>query len=35
VLQQKLSALNPAAVLQKGYAAVKQSDGTIATEPDF
>jgi len=29
VLQQKLSALNPAAVLQRGYAAVKQSDGTI------
>lgn len=30
VLQQKLSALNPAAVLQRGYAAVKQNDGTIA-----
>jgi exodeoxyribonuclease VII large subunit len=29
VLQQKLSALNPAAVLQRGYAAIKQSDGTI------
>jgi exodeoxyribonuclease VII large subunit len=30
VLQEKLSALNPAAVLQRGYAAVKQSDETIA-----
>ena len=29
VLQEKLSALNPAAVLQRGYAAVIQSDGTI------
>jgi exodeoxyribonuclease VII large subunit len=29
VLQQKLSALNPAAVLHRGYAAIKQSDGTI------
>ncbi|XZN96001.1 MAG: exodeoxyribonuclease VII large subunit [Microcoleus sp.] len=29
VLQQKLSALNPAAVLERGYAAAIQSDGTI------
>jgi exodeoxyribonuclease VII large subunit len=29
VLQQKLSALNPAAVLQRGYAAITQSNGTV------
>ncbi len=29
VLQEKLSALNPAAVLERGYAAVLQSDATI------
>ncbi|MEG4145493.1 exodeoxyribonuclease VII large subunit [Microcoleus sp. Pol12B5] len=34
VLQEKLSALNPAAVLQRGYAAVIQSDGTIVRTTD-
>lgn len=34
VLQEKLSALNPAAVLQRGYAAVKQSDGTVIRTAD-
>lgn len=34
VLQEKLSALNPAAVLQRGYAAVIQSDGTIVRKTD-
>ncbi|MEG4391394.1 exodeoxyribonuclease VII large subunit [Microcoleus sp. BROC3] len=34
VLQEKLSALNPAAVLQRGYAAVIQSDGTIVRKSD-
>ena len=34
VLQEKLSALNPAAVLQRGYAAVIQSDGTIVRQTD-
>lgn len=30
LLRQKLATLNPAAVLQRGYAVVRQSDGTIA-----
>ncbi|MGB3264696.1 MAG: exodeoxyribonuclease VII large subunit [Microcoleus sp.] len=34
VLQEKLSALNPAAVLERGYAAVIQSDGTIVRQTD-
>ncbi|MEG5162551.1 exodeoxyribonuclease VII large subunit [Microcoleus sp. AT3-A2] len=34
VLQEKLSALNPAAVLQRGYAAVIQNDGTIVRTTD-
>jgi len=34
VLQEKLSALNPAAVLQRGYSAVIQSDGTIVRTTD-
>ncbi|WP_293123069.1 exodeoxyribonuclease VII large subunit [Microcoleus sp. bin38.metabat.b11b12b14.051] len=34
VLQEKLAALNPAAVLERGYAAVIQSDGTIVRQTD-
>ncbi|MEG4320627.1 MULTISPECIES: exodeoxyribonuclease VII large subunit [unclassified Microcoleus] len=34
VLQEKLAALNPAAVLQRGYAAVIQADGTIVRKTD-
>ncbi|MEG4800090.1 exodeoxyribonuclease VII large subunit [Microcoleus sp. ARI1-B5] len=34
VLQEKLSALDPAAVLQRGYAAVIQGDGTIVRTTD-
>ncbi|MEG3861191.1 exodeoxyribonuclease VII large subunit [Microcoleus sp. herbarium12] len=34
VLQEKLAALNPAAVLERGYAAVIQSDGTIVRQTE-
>lgn len=34
VLREKLSALNPAAVLQRGYATVKHSDGTVIRTAD-
>ncbi|MCC3489501.1 MAG: exodeoxyribonuclease VII large subunit [Microcoleus sp. PH2017_25_DOB_D_A] len=34
VLQEKLAALNPAAVLERGYAAVIQGDGTIVRETE-
>ncbi|TAF54288.1 MAG: exodeoxyribonuclease VII large subunit [Oscillatoriales cyanobacterium] len=34
VLQEKLAALNPAAVLERGYAAVIQGDGTIVRTTD-
>ena len=34
VLQEKLSALNPAAVLERGYAAVIQADGRIVRQTD-
>ncbi|NJR21255.1 MAG: exodeoxyribonuclease VII large subunit [Richelia sp. CSU_2_1] len=34
VLQEKLSALNPAAVLQRGYAAVIQSNGIAVTQTE-
>jgi len=34
ILQEKLAALNPAAVLERGYAAVMQADGRIVRETD-
>jgi exodeoxyribonuclease VII large subunit len=34
VLQEKLAALNPAAVLERGYAAVIQGDGTIVRQTE-
>lgn len=34
ILQEKLAALNPAAVLERGYAAVMQADGRIVRQTD-